>query len=45
MGEYNPLFFFLDGQIELKRREVQDLASAIATTESLVELKREFSKE
>jgi len=49
MGDQDALFFFLDGlcgwaKMELKRRGVQDLVSAIAVAETLVEFKREFSK-
>ena len=49
MGEQDTLFCFLDGlrgwaRMELERRGVQDLASAIAATECLIELKRDSSK-
>ena len=49
MGEQDALFCFLDGlrgwaRMELERRGVQDLASAIAAAESLIELKRDSSK-
>ena len=49
MSEQDALFYFLDGlcgwaKMELKRRGVQDLASAIATAEALVEYKKEFPK-
>jgi len=49
MGEQDALFCFLDGlrgsaRMELERRGVQDLSSAIAAAESLIELKRDSSK-
>jgi len=49
MGEQDALFCFLDGirgwgRMELERRGVQDLASVIAATESLIELKRDLWK-
>ena len=49
MREQDALFYFLDGlcgwaKMELKRRGVQDLASAIAAAETLVEYKRESLK-
>ena len=49
MGEQDALFCFLDGlcgwaKMELERRGVQDLASAIGAAESLIEFKRDSSK-
>ena len=49
MGQNDALFSFLDGlqnwaKMELRRRGVQDLASAIAAAESLTEYRKEFSK-
>jgi len=49
MGEEDTLFFFLNGlcgcpKMEVERRGVQDLASAIAATKSLIEFKRDYSK-
>jgi len=49
MGEQDALFCFLDGlcgwtKMELERRGVQDLASAIVAAESLIEFKRDSSK-
>jgi len=49
MGEQDALFCFLDGlrgwaRMELERRSVQDLASAIAAAESLIELMRDSTK-
>jgi len=49
MGEQDALFCFFDGlrgcaKMELERRGVQDLASAITAAESLIEFKRESSK-
>jgi len=49
MGEQDALFCFLDGlrgwaRMELERRGVQDLASAITAAESLIELKRDSSR-
>ena len=48
MREQDALFYFLDGlcgwaKMELQRRSVQDLASAIAAVKTLVEFK-EFPK-
>ncbi|KAG8611914.1 hypothetical protein MANES_S041516v8 [Manihot esculenta] len=49
MGEKDALFCFLDGltswaKLELQRRGVQDLASAIAAAESLIEFQRKNFK-
>ena len=49
MGEQDALFCFLDdlcgwAKIELERREVQDLTSAIAAAESLIEFIRDSQK-
>ena len=46
MEEQNALFCFLNGlqgwaKMELKRHKMQELASAIASVESLIEFKRE----
>jgi len=50
IGEHDALFCFLNGlegqaQMELKKHGLKNSASIIATSESLIEFKREFSKE
>jgi len=49
MGEQDAVSYFLDGlcgwvKMELERR-VQDLASAIAAVESLIEYKRDHQRD
>lgn len=49
MPKKSRLLFFMDGlqpwaEQELRRRNVQDLASAIATAESLIECSRQSPK-